>query len=98
VLLAEDAGKELIGMFFSVEDYWNPREKTLVVKSVARHPADTWRGLGRVIGNMLCQNAVRQGYQRIIHAFLREQGTSTAISQSYTEQILRRYVLHGCRV
>jgi L-amino acid N-acyltransferase YncA len=95
VLFAEDADKNMIGLFFCVEDFWNKNTKTLIVKSIARHPDAQWRGLGHVIGNQICKNALELGYQQIIHAFLRENGTSTPISQNYSGKVFKNYALYG---
>ncbi len=95
VILAEDKMGELVGCFFCVQDFWNTHEKGLVVKSASRHPDKQWRGLGLVIGNIVCRNAVIEGFTHLIHAFLREDGTSTSLSQTYSGEVYKQYALYG---
>ncbi|GAB2765820.1 hypothetical protein GCM10027275_04180 [Rhabdobacter roseus] len=94
-LLAEDAAQNLIGYFFCLDDVWNQTEKSLIVKTLARHPAERWRGLGRVIGNRIYQIATGLGYQSIIHPFIFEQGTSTTLSSHFSGQSYKEYILYG---
>lgn len=95
VIIAEDEGKKIAGFFFCVDDLFNRNEKSLVIKSIARHPDKKWKGLGHVIGNEIIKRASKNGYQSIVHAFLSEQGTSVKISQNYLGEIYKNYTLYG---
>lgn len=94
-LLAEDAAGNLVGYFFCIHDFYNTAGKTLVVKTLARHPGPEWRGLGHVIGNVIYQKAVALGYSSAIHSFIYERGTSTALSAHFSGSNYRNYVLYG---
>lgn len=95
VVMAEDKDKNLIGCIFTFQDFWNKATKTLIVKSISRHPDKQWRGLGHVIGNLICQTAVSNGFKQMIHAFLREEGTSATISKNYSGHVYKQYALYG---
>jgi L-amino acid N-acyltransferase YncA len=95
VLIAEDEEKNIAGFFFCVDDLFNRNEKSLVVKSIARHPDQKWRGLGHVIGNEIIKRASKHGYKSIVHAFMSEQGTSVKISQNYLGESYKNYTLYG---
>ncbi|MGI8583239.1 MAG: hypothetical protein ACR2KX_13635 [Chitinophagaceae bacterium] len=95
VLLAEDRNKNLIGYFFCINDVFNTKEKSLIIKTIARHPDKKWIGLGHVIGNMIYRRAVEKKYTSVIHAFMYEQGTSTTISKNFFGDIYKNYVLYG---
>lgn len=95
VILAEDENKKLIGYFFCIDDFFNTKEKSLIIKTIARHPDKKWRGLGHVIGNMIYKKAVEKKYKSVIHAFMYEAGTSTTISQNFSGDIYKNYVLYG---
>ncbi len=95
VLIAEDSQKNIIGVFFAIPDVWNLTEKSLIIKSISRHPDKKWQGLGHVIGNILYKNAFQNGFTQIIHAFMRENGFSTQISKNYSGKIYKNYVLLG---
>nr|WP_295933924.1 hypothetical protein [uncultured Dyadobacter sp.] len=94
-LLAEDASGKLVGYFFCLHDYFNTKSKSLIVKTLARHPDPEWRGLGHVIGNVLYRRAVGLGYTSTIHSFIYEQGTSTRLSANFSGTRYRDYVLYG---
>ena len=94
-LLAEDKAGNVVGYFFCIPDFYNTKSKTLIVKTLARHPDPQWRGLGHVIGNVIYRKAVELGYTSAIHSFLYEQGTSTKLSTHFSGTHYRNYVLYG---
>jgi hypothetical protein len=95
VILAEDAEGNLIGYFFCINDFYNEKEKSLIVKTVARHPDKKWSGTGHVMANMICRRALQKQYQSIIHSFMYEQGTSVSMSKNFSGTIYKNYVLFG---
>lgn len=95
VILAEDEYKNIIGFFFCVNDLLNSHEKSLIIKSIARHPDEKWSGLGHVIGDEIIKRAANTGYKSVIHAFVCEQGTSVSISKNYLGEIYKSYTLYG---
>ncbi|SEJ58224.1 hypothetical protein SAMN05216327_11358 [Dyadobacter sp. SG02] len=94
-LLAEDSAGNLLGYFFCIHDFYNTESKSLIVKTLARHPGPEWRGLGHVIGNVIYRNAVELGYTSAIHSFIYEQGTSTQLSTHFSGTHYRNYILYG---
>ncbi len=95
VILAEERNKKLIGYFFCIDDFFNTKEKSLIIKTIARHPDKKWRGLGHVIGNMIYKKANEEKYTSVIHAFMYEEGTSTTISKNFFGDVYKNYVLYG---
>ncbi len=95
VILAEDAEGNLIGYFFCINDFFNKKEKSLIVKTVARHPDRKWTGTGHVMANMICARALQKQYQSIIHSFMYEEGTSVTMSKKFSPAIYKNYVLFG---
>lgn len=95
VLLAEDENKELLGYFFCVPDFYNSNEKSLIIKTIARHPDKKWHGLGHVLGNEIYRNAVTQGFQSVIHAFMYDTGFSTTITKNFSGERFKNYFLYG---
>ena len=95
VILAEDEKKNLIGYFFCVNDLLCTNQKSLIIKTIARHPDKKWKGLGHVIGNMIYRQAVKKNYTSVVHAFMNEEGTSTTISKNFYGEIYKNYVLYG---
>lgn len=94
-LLAEDVEGNLVGYFFCIPDFYNTTSKSLIVKTLARHPGAEWRGLGHVIGNVIYRKAAALGFTSAIHSFIYEQGTSTQLSAHFSGTHYRNYVLYG---
>lgn len=95
VILAEDENKNLIGYFFCINDIFNSKEKSLIIKTVARHPDKKWKGLGHVMSNHIYRKAISQNYKSVIHAFIFEEGTSTTISKNFSGEVYKNYALYG---
>ena len=95
VMLAEDKEENLIGYFFCIRDFYNKNSKTLIAKTVARHPDKAWSGVGHVLGNIIAARALKEGYQAIIHPFMHEEGTSKKMSDNFSGKSYKNYVLYG---
>ncbi len=96
VLLAEHDGR-LVGFIFAIPDLLESARggppRTVVVKSMAVHPAYGGKGLGGVLMDH-CQRAARSlGFERAIHALMQETNLSRRISRRYGTTI-RRYTLY----
>lgn len=94
VLMAEDEG-EVVGVFFCVQDFLDEVQKTLIIKTIARHPSARYRGLGHVMAAQIYASAREMGFTQIIHAFLKSDGTSTPISQHFFAEPFKTYSLYG---
>lgn len=96
VLLAEQKG-QLVGFIFAIPDLMERArgapQRTVIVKSMAVHPACGGNGLGGLLMDD-CQRAARKlGFERAIHALMRETNLSRRISAHYGKTI-RRYTLY----
>lgn len=94
VLLASREGR-IVGVFFCVQDFLDQSQKTLIIKTIARDPGPLYRGLGHVMAAQVYQMAYERGFTRIIHAFLKENGTSTSISNHFFGTPFKTYSLYG---
>ncbi|NGM90377.1 hypothetical protein G5B35_24060 [Parapusillimonas sp. SGNA-6] len=92
--MAEDEG-EVVGVFFCVQDFLDEVQKTLIIKTIARHPSARYRGLGHVMAAQIYASAREMGFTQIIHAFLKSDGTSTPISQHFFAEPFKTYSLYG---
>ena len=95
VILAEDADNNLIGYLFCVNDLFNTKEKSLIIKTAARHPDKKWKGLGHVMSNLIYRKAISQNYKSIIHALMLNEGTSKKISKDFSGDGYKNYTLYG---
>lgn len=95
VLLAEDAAGTVAGVFLCIDDLYDTSGRTLIIKTIARDPGLRFRGLGHLMAAQVYREAAARGYTRIIHAFMYNQGTSTAISGHFNGRIFKTYMLFG---
>ena len=96
VLLAERDG-QLVGFIFGIPDLMECARsealRTVIIKSMAVHPACGGSGLGGLLMDD-CQRAARKlGFERTIHALMRETNLSRRISAHYGKTF-RRYTLY----
>jgi len=97
-LLAQDSGHRLVGCIFCVDDLQNEKEKTLIIKSIARHPDPRWKGLGRLLTSYIHQKAQAAGYRAVIHAFMDGEGYSRPISATFAEEVINEYALYAKKI
>jgi GNAT superfamily N-acetyltransferase len=94
-LLAERAGT-LLGFVFAIPDYRQPARgaalDTVVIKSLAVHPAATNAGLGACLVDQCHLAAGRLGFRHAIHAMMHDDNISVRISRR-TAKVIRRYAL-----
>lgn len=101
VLLAEREG-EPVGFVFALPDWLQARRgeeiDTLIVKTLAVHPAYSGRGLATLLAGRLRETAHDLGYTRAIHALMHERNVSRYISETNRGRIIRRYTLYARRL
>lgn len=95
VIIAEDAEKNPVGLSFCVKDYLDPTGKSMIVKTLARHPDKKWKGLGNILGNEIGKKCLKLGYTSVVHALIYEQGTSLNLSKNYSGKLYKNYALYG---
>jgi hypothetical protein len=94
-LLAEDRDGNLIGYYFCIDDLLDSNRKSLIFKTLVRHPDPKWQGMGHVMGNRIYQQALLEGYESFIHPFIFKNGTSTKLSANFLGERFKNYVLYG---
>jgi hypothetical protein len=94
-LVAEDRNSNIIGYYLCLDDLFNKTQKSLIFKTLVRHPDPKWRGLGHVMGNRIYQKAFADGYESFIHPFIYDKGTSVNLSKDFSGRHLKNYVLYG---
>ena len=100
VLLAELEG-HIAGYVFALPDLLEAartgRTDTVIVKTLAVHPAHAGGGIGGVLTDRVQQAAKGLGLTRVIHALMHESNVSQRISHRYG-QAFRRYTLFSRRL
>lgn len=95
VLIAEDENQHIVGVIFCIQDIYNTQEKSLIIKTIARNSAKKWQGLGHLLGQKIYKLAHQQGFQSVVHAFIKEEGTSPKISKNFLGTSFKKYKLYG---
>lgn len=98
VLIAEDEKNNIIGFIFCYDDLLNEKEKSLVIKTLARDQSKSWSGLGAVMANRIISLAKARDYQSVIHAFMMDDGSSSESSRKFLGNIYKEYVLYGLKL
>jgi GNAT superfamily N-acetyltransferase len=95
VLLAERDGA-VAGYVFALPDLLEAARtgasRTVIVKTLAVHPAHAGSGIGGVLTELCQQAALALSYTRVIHALMLDTNVSQRISQRYG-RAFRRYAL-----
>lgn len=95
VLMAENAQGELAGFFFNFPDHLNPRAHRTIIKTIARRPEPEYKGLGEVLGNITNRMARANGFTAQIHALIYAGNYSFQLSEKYTSEPFKEYVLYS---
>lgn len=96
-LLAEHEG-QLVGFVLALPDYMQRARgetiDTIVIKTLARHPARCYAGMGSYLAQEVHRRAAAMGYSTAIHALMHDGNASRIISDK-SAQTIRQYALYG---
>ena len=96
ILIAEH-DKRVAGFLFALPDLLQAQHgtpiNTIIIKTVAVHPADQMLGLGNLLVARAEQIAYELGYKRAIHALMHQANSSRKISQRHETRQIRQYAL-----
>ncbi len=91
-------GEAAVGFILAYPDLLAPERKTIVIKTLAKHPGRRIPGLTRYLVDTVYCEAARQGYARAIHAFMHDDNHSVKRSDDYGATTFRRYALFAKRI
>ncbi|MCG8702080.1 MAG: hypothetical protein MI922_28760 [Bacteroidales bacterium] len=95
VWMVEDKSSTLHALMFAVEDFLSQQRDTLIIKTLARLPDSPFRGIGSYLVLKVNQLAVANGYQKIIHAFMKEENESKVMSERLNAKPYKQYLLYA---
>ncbi|RYE25959.1 MAG: hypothetical protein EOP51_02320 [Sphingobacteriales bacterium] len=93
VLIAQQ-GNEPVAFTLALHDAYQPKNERIVVKTLAKHPACTAKGLIDAMIQLSCSYAYANGCRQLVHAFIHGDNKSLLISQKYNGEVLREYALY----
>ena len=95
ILIAE-RDTQLVGFVLGIPDLLNPGSNQLIIKTLARDPAETYRGLGNFLAAKLIQLAMEKNFARFFHALMISDNRSKELSeQQYLGEVYQTYTLYG---
>ena len=95
IWIVEDENSEIQALSFSIKDYLNQQEESLIIKSLARRSNSPYRGIGAYLIHKTYQLAKEQGYKSIVHALMLKDNASVNISEKYDGGDYKSYSLYG---
>ena len=99
IWLARDRSTdETVGFIFALPDLYDPTGRTLLIKTVARAEGFRLRGLGTYLTDLIYKIAPERGYDRIVHAFMRDDNDSIRISERLNGSDYKSYALYNCKL
>ncbi|MGL5891954.1 MAG: hypothetical protein ACRC3B_18830, partial [Bacteroidia bacterium] len=89
----ESADGMIHALIFAFPDHFCKTEKRFIFKTLARNPKSTHKGLATLLSNNLTRYAKQNGYTAIIHAYMHVNNKSVKLSEKFSGEPLREYVL-----
>lgn len=98
VWIVEDPQKEIQAFVFAIKDFWDPSEKTIILKSLARKSTSSFRGIGTYLAHKINAMAFDLGYEYNIHAFMISDNTTVHMSKKFLSTPYKSYTLYGIQL
>ena len=95
VHIVEDTGQNIHAVAFAIPD---DSTNTLIIKSIACRPGSSFKGIATYLAIRLIESARSFGFERIIHAFMKEGNSSLSTSKKYTIAPYKAYALYGLKL
>ncbi|NJM17112.1 MAG: hypothetical protein HC896_18560 [Bacteroidales bacterium] len=98
VYIVDNANKEIQAFMFAIKDYTDSQGKTIIIKSLAKIPGTSFKGIGSYLTGKIVQTAKKRGYKKIIHAFMVKDNHSVSISNKYGGKEFKSHTLYGIKL
>lgn len=92
--IVEDRHHEIQGFSFSFPDPTPSQFRTMIIKTIAIRPDSKYGGLGTYLARKTHSDAMSQGYDVVVHAFMRDDNVSRNTSDKYSGEC-KTYRLYG---
>ncbi len=93
VEIVEDPKKNLVGYILAYEDRIDPKNETVILKTVARSNHRDYRGLGLILARRLNEKAIQRGKKQVIHAYMHQENASSHCSDTMNGGLFAEYQL-----
>ena len=82
---------EMVGLLFAIENRFNPKE--IIVKTIARHPAEKYKGLAHMFSALFHHDLIEMGVKIMLHAYFHVDNNSAKVSSNYGGEMYQQHVL-----
>lgn len=87
----------IVGMLFCYPDN-TQQKKTIITKTLARHPGEAYKGLGWWLMQKMLSETQADGYKNHIHALMKMDNASIKLSKRLGGQVFRKYYLYKMKI
>ena len=94
IWIVEDENQSIHALSFSIKDFLNTTEESIIVKSLARRKDSKFKGIGLFLATKTRQLAKINGCKSLIHAFILENNASVNISKKFNTDSYKSYSLY----
>jgi hypothetical protein len=98
IFLIENREGKLEAFCFSIPDYTDALNETLIIKTVARKKDSKIKRLGFYLLSKTYEQAIKLGYTKAIHAFMAQENNSISHSEKLNGKTYKTYHLYGLEV
>ncbi len=93
LVLVAESQKTPVGYVMTIPDLSGNKSDTAILKTVARIPDDSLKGLGLMLIAESHARAAAMGYKRLIHALYKDDNVSGSYSTACGAQVIRKYAV-----
>ncbi len=96
--IVEDSKGDLQGFLFCIPNYFDSKNESVIVKSMAILPKRELAGLGIYLGELMYKKALKLGYSKAIHAYMIDENKSIGLSNRFNAEKYKAHHLYVCNV
>ncbi len=93
LVLVAESRKTPVGFVMTIPDFSNGKSDTAILKTVARIPDDSLKGLGLMLIAESHARATTMGFKQMIHALYKDDNISVSYSTLAGAEVIRRYAV-----
>ncbi len=95
VWIIEDKDQRINAFIFAIKDFFDPSNKTVIIKSMVRLKDSPFKAVGKFLSAKINLIAKQKGYGKVIHALMIEDNASRKISEKMDIEHFKSYVLYA---
>ena len=98
VFIVEDSTKNVHAFMFTIKDFFDSKNETIIIKSMVRIEQTAFKGVASYLVGKVVQKAKESGFRKIIHAMMIKDNLSVKTSKNYSGKEYKSYSLYGVKL